>query len=366
MKISKKKRSGFTLIELLVVIAIIGVLVGLLMPAVQQAREAARRTECTNNQHQLAVGISLFEGSKGNYPGYKDKLTMTAPVTVNSTLTRDWPVSWVTMILQEIQRNDLYILWKEGGPNSFLMTGAPSPVLSIPALICPSNPPSVTVGQPLAYAVNTGMADVTGNGLPGADNPANGIFLNRFNDAAGLWGTIINAYPVQSSSKENITRGDGLATTILLSENRDNNYLNWIYAPVLGLAPAPYAEPQLGLVWWANDPPNVPGTSLWQINGSNSLATPLTGQSLFAPPDDIEFARPSAFHPGGVVVTFADEHTRFVGDSIDYFVYCQLMSSESRRVAPPAGSIGVNQTTWTNPVAVNIFLRTPLDENSIP
>jgi prepilin-type N-terminal cleavage/methylation domain-containing protein len=62
---------GFTLIELLVVIAIIAILIALLLPAVQQAREAARRTQCKNNMKQLALAAHNFESTYGNLPpGY--------------------------------------------------------------------------------------------------------------------------------------------------------------------------------------------------------------------------------------------------------------------------------------------------------
>ena len=67
-QVSSRSRSGFTLVELLVVIAIVGVLVGMLLPAVQAARESARRTQCSNHLHQLAVATQLFHDANRGFP----------------------------------------------------------------------------------------------------------------------------------------------------------------------------------------------------------------------------------------------------------------------------------------------------------
>src|SRR5262245_8704026 len=69
--VSKGERRAFTLVELLVVIAIVGVLLAILIPAVQAAREASRRTACQNNLHQVAVGLTSYESAKGRWPAGK-------------------------------------------------------------------------------------------------------------------------------------------------------------------------------------------------------------------------------------------------------------------------------------------------------
>jgi prepilin-type N-terminal cleavage/methylation domain-containing protein/prepilin-type processing-associated H-X9-DG protein len=103
-----RQNSGFTLIELLVVIAIIGVLIALLLPAVQSAREAARRAQCINNLKQIGLAFANYENSNAVYP-------LGAMTGVTSTMKSDWGsqlnnngVSWVALTLPYLEQNPLW------------------------------------------------------------------------------------------------------------------------------------------------------------------------------------------------------------------------------------------------------------------
>jgi prepilin-type N-terminal cleavage/methylation domain-containing protein len=100
----RKLRKGFTLIELLVVIAIIGVLIALLLPAVQKARESANRAKCQNNLHQIGIALHSYHGDHGSFPsGYLWKRTMP---DVPTQTDPGW--SWAALLLPYLEQDNLH------------------------------------------------------------------------------------------------------------------------------------------------------------------------------------------------------------------------------------------------------------------
>jgi len=133
------RRGGFTLVELLVVIAIIGVLVALLLPAVQMAREAARRMNCQNNVRQLGLALHSFHDAYGGFP----------PGRVNATATS---CSWPPFVLPYIEQKNLFeryrfdLRWDDANTND---NGVIQTTIKI--FICPSCPYRKYARAPIDY-----------------------------------------------------------------------------------------------------------------------------------------------------------------------------------------------------------------------
>lgn len=133
-----RKNPGFTLIELLVVIAILGVLMALLMPAVNSAREAARRTVCQNNLKQMGIALNAFNTASGKFPwgGYKHPNILLNGVKVDGESARGF--AWSVYILPELEQQGLYdridfdTMYSMGVNDELAQT-------RLPAFVCPSS-----------------------------------------------------------------------------------------------------------------------------------------------------------------------------------------------------------------------------------
>ena len=129
---------GFTLIELLVVIAIIAILIALLLPAVQQAREAARRTQCKNNMKQLGLACFNYESTFNRFPTAGEGTNRSNPGSVTGTTHQQMGYSLQTYILPFIDQTPAYntINFSYHYSSGGVLAGQ----TTIPAFICPSNP----------------------------------------------------------------------------------------------------------------------------------------------------------------------------------------------------------------------------------
>ncbi len=134
---NNRKNHGFTLVELLVVIAILGVLLSLLLPAVNSAREAARRTGCQNNLKQMGVGLNSFNSTQGKFPwgGYKHPNVYISGTKVDGESARGF--AWSAFILPELEQQqlfeklDLNTMYSMGVNHELAQT-------RLPIFVCPS------------------------------------------------------------------------------------------------------------------------------------------------------------------------------------------------------------------------------------
>ena len=302
-KISRA-RGAFTLVELLVVIAIIGVLMGLLLPAVQSAREAGRRMTCTNNQYQMAFACSRFNDSNGFMPGWRNSL----PSSISGTFFPSWPV----MILPFVERTDIYKAWQQT-----ISSGAPSaPYISLFA--CPSTPADSMSNPLLAYAGNCGT------GASSAALKANGVMVD-------------NVWPGTSASRidlDEISAADGTAMTLIFSEKCISGTAglnqNWwdtrpIAATTTGTSSFSFNNPTSSYPTGASYPPTVvPG---FGMVGTAAVSKVINNVALGGPSAAGQVNLPSSNHPGGAVVAFCDGHTGFIKDSVGQTVYGRLLTS---------------------------------------
>ncbi len=336
-------RRGFTLVELLVVIAIIGVLVALLLPAIQAARESARRSQCINNMKQLGIACQLFVGAKKNFPTAGG-----AVYQFTGSHTQEWSkplygyenAGWMYQILPYIEQQNLYDRRRGDGTQAgsgFLRTGLVETKVS--TYQCPSRSDRICVQGIYAYALGDYAGVMASHHTPnwpgfvyevnkGPAGPPGGT-----EDILTWTGILIKGGQVNTGTNEVWKFGpvsmksieDGTSNTILLAEKAvQAKYWTTPY-PAAGQAGGnPYWE-LYGYYVGADWPhmrqfgARLPGSTRPEapevpIRGDNDVRTNETATFL---PDEQGFG---SAHPGIICAALGDGSTRTISNEADLIV----------------------------------------------
>jgi prepilin-type N-terminal cleavage/methylation domain-containing protein len=349
---------GFTLIELLVVIAIIGILIALLLPAVQKIREAANRTKCGNNLRQLALACHNANDTFGSMPGYDAAAVNPSPYQGPGTGNNG---SNFYFLLPFLEQNDLYVLgtmeangmwtgypaqtsyrvdsWQTGpgsnwgnsnntGNSGWGINGSgwSRPLnFKVATFLCPSDP-TVQPNGTDAYGTGWGNSSYGGNFFVfGNSNPPN---INDPDNYMGTWpgspGTWQNAVWAQAAIIP-ATFPDGTSNTILFGELYANN------CNVVGLVPYPDGtlenpptENKAG-AWWGwngHDDKFAPAIAIespWN-DGTRFQILPTQGTTGTCVK---QYAQTG--HAAGINVSLADGSTRNISSSVSALTWTNAM-----------------------------------------
>lgn len=343
---NKSRSSGFTLVELLVVIAIIGILIGMLLPAVQQVREAARRVQCANNMRQVVLAMHNYASAHGEFPPGKnddgtDRKRTPRPIKPrpsDATLGRQY--AWGVFILPFIEQGNVFTLFQQGTDNwdsdalnALDQNGVPIVSNIVPGFICPSDSsPDGDFNGPWTHedVFDLGFLHSKTNYVPvaGVLDPASStgdvLQLNQasFPNASNQWGMFGNNSRTQFRDLR-----DGSSNIIAIGERSS---ITEVQAGFIGSNPIT----TYGAVWGGRLARSGDQRDDVRAGETGSRSTAYIGFIKdFNPTGASEFGingtRPTegytaSFHPGGVNVGVADGSTHFLPDGTAFDTLIRL------------------------------------------
>jgi prepilin-type N-terminal cleavage/methylation domain-containing protein len=360
--VHNSKRQGFTLVELLVVIAIIATLIGLLLPAVQSAREAANRAACSNKQKQIGLGLHQFASARRDrFPAANDRMALTTG-NYNARITgaNSAGYSWVVHVLPYFEETALYdriktVATGTVGGQAIQFQRLPAAIsgtlnnVQLAGLVCPSWGGdallSTTFGGVAGTFGATCYKAMAGRGTwPGAGStcptgvaqtpgafPSDDGYMTLLPTATVTGSAAAFNYPVFGRS---IVSGDGTSKTIMVAESKEGNSRPgtnttanslWFFGPHAWVVAGKGTQ---GACAYVNQV--FTGTPETGLNfGPTSANTSLQyGTSLYVLPTGGNGAMnwgPSSDHAGNLVMhCFADGSVRSIGADVDPQVYLGL------------------------------------------
>jgi prepilin-type N-terminal cleavage/methylation domain-containing protein/prepilin-type processing-associated H-X9-DG protein len=348
---SSRSRRAVTLLELLAVIAVIGVLTSLVLPAVVNARGAARRIQCQSNLKNIGLALNLQSQNKSRLP----------PGGTFSLLTPDGYTNWVQEILPFLERRDIAEVWHRDLPFNDPQNIALNNV-NVAVVTCPDDQTVVSSAGNLSYGANGGFGwstagdcpstmhamevpiqfavpiDLNGDGKTcGSDTNVASVGTDRqIMFRSGVF--FMESHPpgsgtVRFHSLDSVL--DGLTNTLFVIENFRAGYDPFF--PDFGGWASPEAWRACVFIsgYTCHQLHCAPGEVDFSL--ANSKTLPFHWESFNAGHTQPEGRAPwpNSYHTGGVNAVFGDGHVQFISDSLNGRVYVALMSPQGGLIAGP-------------------------------